>query len=96
MADRRVRNLKDPYPTTLEGVYEELRYWASRQSEGDPGSPHEEGVKGRLESLRDLERQFKDHKIEPRAQATWYSSRVASSLRRRRRSAGKYQRSLTI
>jgi hypothetical protein len=60
MPDKRVRNLKDPYPTTLEGVHEELRYWATRQSEGDPGSPHEEGVKGRLESLRDLERQFKD------------------------------------
>ncbi|HET9131281.1 MAG TPA: hypothetical protein VFO86_10055, partial [Terriglobia bacterium] len=60
MADKRVRNVKDPYPTTLEGVYEELKYWATRQSEGDPGSYHEEGVKGRLQSLRDLEREFKD------------------------------------
>jgi hypothetical protein len=60
VADKRVRNVRDPYPTTLEGVYEELKYWVTRQSEGIPGSYHEEGVKGRLQALRDLERQLKD------------------------------------
>jgi hypothetical protein len=60
MADRRVRDPRDPYPATLDGVYEELDYWSTRQGEGVPTSIWEEGVKGRLEHLRDLERQFKE------------------------------------
>ena len=60
MADQRKRDYKDPYPITLEGVYEELDYWSTRQGEGVPTSFWEEGVKGRLEHLRDLERRFRD------------------------------------
>lgn len=60
MAEQRKFDVRDPYPTTIEGVYGELDYWATRQSEGLPGSYHEEGVKNRLEHLRDLERRFKE------------------------------------
>jgi hypothetical protein len=60
MAAQRKFDLMDPFPSTLEKVYEELDYWAGRQNEGEPGSIHEEGVKNRLEHLRDLERRFKE------------------------------------
>src|SRR5579864_3179680 len=60
MADERKRDFRDPYPKTLEGVHEELDYWSARQGEGLPMSVWEEGVKGRLEHLRDLERRFRD------------------------------------
>lgn len=53
-------DLRGPYPKTLQKVYEELDYWASRQNEGVPTSVHEEGVKNRMEHLRDLERRFLD------------------------------------
>ena len=58
MAAQRNRTLNDPYPKTLEGVHEDMDYWAARQNAGEPGSPHEEGVKNRLEHLRNLERRF--------------------------------------
>jgi hypothetical protein len=47
MGDERKREFRDPYPKTLEGVYEELDYWSKRQGEGVPTSYWEEGARGR-------------------------------------------------
>jgi hypothetical protein len=41
----------DPLPTTREEVLEEINYWQQRVGRGQPGSPLEEQVKQRLESL---------------------------------------------
>ena len=58
MAAQRKFTLNDSYPKSLEGVHEEMDYWVTRQNEWNPGSPHEEGVKNRLEHLRNLERRL--------------------------------------
>ena len=56
-------SLGDPYPTTLEGVRQEMDYWATRQGEGVPGSIWEEGVHNRLEHLRNLEDRFRQQEV---------------------------------
>jgi serine/threonine protein kinase len=56
----RVRDLRDPIPTTIEEVREELEYWEDRQGEGDSGSNFEEGVRNRLTTLRDRERRYRE------------------------------------
>lgn len=52
------RSFRDPYPASLEGVREEMDYWVTRQGEGLPSTIWEEGVRNRLEQLRNLENRF--------------------------------------
>lgn len=59
-------SFRDPYPTTLQGVRDDMDYWVTRQGEGQPGSLHEEGVRNRLEHLRNLEDRFRDEERETR------------------------------
>src|ERR1700723_2723673 len=54
------RDFREPYPKTLQDVWAELDYWATRQGEGYPGSPWEDGVRGRMDHLRSLEARLKE------------------------------------
>jgi serine/threonine protein kinase len=56
----KTRTTRDPLPTTLEGVREELEHWESRQGEGLPGSDFEESVRNRLSTLRHREQRYRD------------------------------------
>jgi hypothetical protein len=51
LSDMEDRNTNDPVPTTREGVLEEIDYWQQRVGYGQPGSPREQQVKQRLETL---------------------------------------------
>ncbi len=51
---RRPPRPTDPYPDSAEEVLKDIRYWASRQGEGQPGSQWEEQVRNRLDQLRFL------------------------------------------
>jgi len=54
------RSVRDPYPTTLQAVRDDIDYWATRQHEGEQGSDWEISVQNRLTQLRSLESRFKD------------------------------------
>lgn len=56
------RDTSDAFPADLEGVQEEIQYWARRVGEGDPGSSWEERVKERLNALYALERKYSPQK----------------------------------
>jgi tRNA A-37 threonylcarbamoyl transferase component Bud32 len=57
---RENRTFRDRYPQSLEEVREDMDYWVSRQGEGVKGSDWEEGVRNRLEHLRNLEQRLKE------------------------------------
>jgi len=64
-AGEQSREIDAPYPTTREGIREDLDYWVRRQPLGDPGSIYWEQVGSRINHLRYLDQRIvEEQKIE--------------------------------